>query len=83
MDSIMTFDMCFINDKYLPESIFNRAINFMMDILFNQNEKDGKFDEKIFEINKDNLIDEIKSFEDNPRKYSLVMKNYITIIKMF
>lgn len=70
--SIMTFDMCFINDKYLPESIFNKAINFMMDILFNQNEKDGKFDEKIFEINKDNLIDEIKSFEDNPRKYSLV-----------
>ena len=27
--SIMTFDMCFINDKYLPESIFNKSIDFL------------------------------------------------------
>lgn len=70
--SIITFDMNFINDKYLPESIFSKAIDFMMDMLFNQNVVNNKFDDKVFEINKNNLRDEINSFEDNPRKYSLV-----------
>lgn len=70
--SIITFNMSFINDKYLPESIFNKSIDFIVDMLFNQNINNNKFDDKIFEINKNNLRDEIRSFEDNPRKYSLV-----------
>ena len=69
--SIISFDINFINDKYLLDPIFSKAIDFIMDILFNQNINNHKFDDKIFEINKNNLIDEIKSFEDNPRKYSL------------
>ena len=43
----------------------------MMDILFNPNVIDNKFDELSFNINKKALEESIKSFGDNPRKYSV------------
>ena len=67
---IMTFEMEFLNDKYIDESIFERCLNFMMDILFNPNTNDNKFDEKTFNINKENLKKQIESANDNPRNYS-------------
>lgn len=67
---IMGLDMEFLNDKYIPESIFEESINFMMDILFNPNVENKKFDEKIFEINKENLRQSIESADDNPGRYS-------------
>lgn len=69
--SMMGFSMEFLNDKYTPEPIFEDCIDFLMNILFNPNVKDGKFDERNFNICKNNLENSIKSFSDNPRRYSL------------
>lgn len=69
--SIMSFSMEFLNDKYISNSILEDSISFLMDILFDPNVKDNKFDEKIFEVNKKTLEESIKSFSDNPRKYSV------------
>ncbi len=69
--SIMSFSMEFLNDKYIKESILEDSLDFMMDILFNPNVIDNKFDELSFNINKKALEESIKSFGDNPRKYSV------------
>lgn len=66
----MSFSMEFLNDEYTLENIFEDAIDFMMDILFNPNVENNEFDEKIFEINKHNLENNIKSLSDNTNTYS-------------
>lgn len=68
---IINFSMEFLNNKYVDEDIFDDCINFMMDILFNPNVSNGKFDEKIFKICKDNLRKSIESSDDEPRSYSV------------
>lgn len=68
---IMAFDMEFLNDKYIDENIFEECLTFMMDILFNPNIKNNKFDEKIFDLTKENLKKQIESANDNPRTYSV------------
>ena len=68
--AIMTFNMEFLNDKYTMEPIFNDAISFMMDILFDPNVSNNKFDLKNFEICKKNLENDIKSQSDNLNSYS-------------
>lgn len=68
---IMAFDMEFLNDKYIDESILDGCLNFMMDILFNPNTNNNKFDEKTFELAKETLKKKIESANDNPRNYSV------------
>lgn len=68
---IMTFDMEFLNDKYIDESILDGCLNFMMDILFNPNTNNNKFDGKTFELAKETLKKKIESANDNPRNYSV------------
>ncbi len=68
--SVMRFSMEFLNDKYTLEPIFEEAINFMMDIIFNPNVTDGAFDEKTFDICKTNLKNYLESIPDYPDNYS-------------
>ena len=67
---IMSFSMEFLNDKYTLEPIFEDAIDFLMDILFEPNIDNVKFDDKIFDINKMNIENNIKSLSDETNSYS-------------
>lgn len=69
--SMMLFSMEFLNDKYTEEPIFEDAVNFMMNIIFNPNVDNNQFDEKIFKLCKKNIENSIKSYSDNPRRLSI------------
>lgn len=68
---IINFSMEFLNDKYVDNIIFDDCINFMMDILFEPNVTNDKFDDKTFEICMTNLKNAIESANDEPRSYSV------------
>lgn len=67
---IMSFSMEFLNDKYTIDPIFEDSIDFMMDILFNPNVKDGKFDDGVFELNRHNIETNITSLAEDTNSYS-------------
>ena len=48
-----------------------KSIEFLLELIFNANINDNKFDKEYFEIIKRTVEDDIKSLKDNTKKYSL------------
>lgn len=69
---IISFKEKFLNEKYTEEGMNEKSIKFLLELIFNPNIKDNKFDKKYFDVIKKTVEDDIKSIKDNPKKYSLI-----------
>ena len=68
--NIIRFDATFLNNDYTEENLFEKAVDFILEIITNPNIKNNAFDEKTFSITKDILKEEIETFNDDPNRYS-------------
>ena len=76
--TILSFRFTFLKDLYTEEGNTLKAVDFINEILFNPNVKNGKFDKKTFELAKNEVIDEIKTYDENKNTYSrLKMLEYM------
>lgn len=76
--TILCFRFTFLKDEYTEKGNTLKAIEFINEILFNPNIKNNKFDKKTFEIAKNEIIDEIKTYDENKGSYSrLKMLEYM------
>ena len=69
---IVSFHESFLNEKYTEKGMNKKSIEFMLELIFNPNICDDKFDSEMFNIVKNNIKDDLKSIKDNPRRYSLI-----------
>lgn len=70
--SVISFETIFLNDVYVDDDLFNKAVDFMMEIINNPNISSNKFDTKTFELAKKSLKEEIESLKDSPRRYGML-----------
>lgn len=70
--NIIRFDATFLNNDYTEENLFEKAVDFILEIITNPNIKNNAFDEKTFSITKDILKEEIETFNDDPNRYSFL-----------
>lgn len=68
---IISFKETFLNEKYTEKGMNEKSIEFLLELIFNANINDNKFDKEYFEIIKRTVEDDIKSLKDNTKKYSL------------
>lgn len=68
---IISFKETFLNEKYTEVGMNEKSIEFLLELIFNANINDNKFDKEYFEIIKRTVEDDIKSLKDNTKKYSL------------
>ena len=64
-------DIKFLNEYYSDENLLNDAIEFLFELIFNPNVKDGKFDTKTFNQIKDRMNLILDSKKENIQKYTL------------
>ena len=64
-------DIKFLNGEYSDEHLLNDAIEFLFELIFNPNVKDGKFDTKTFNQIKDRMNLILDSKKENIQKYTL------------
>ena len=64
------FNMRVLNDKYTEKGLFEKAIDFLHEILFNPNVKNGEFDENSFLVIKNNEKSQIERFKEDQRGYA-------------
>ena len=64
------FNLKFLNPKYSDENIFNDALDFLKEIIFNPNIKNNEFDENSFNVVKNNEISRIMRLKEDKRGYS-------------
>ena len=62
----------FLNPKYTEKSMIKESILFLNECLFNPNVEDNAFNEHYFNINKDNIINNLKSIKDNAYMYAFI-----------
>ena len=76
--TILSFRFTFLKDSYTEEGNTSKVVDFINELLFNPNVKRGKFDKKTFELTKNEVIDEIKTYDENKSTYSrLKMLEYM------
>lgn len=61
---INEFILSFITPKYTEENMYEKTFNIFEELLFNPNVKENKFNEKEFNINKQNIIKNIESLKE-------------------
>ncbi|MBP3461273.1 MAG: insulinase family protein [Bacilli bacterium] len=69
---IISFKETFLNEIYTEKNMIKKSIIFLLELIFNPNIKENKFDKKYFELIKKTLEEDIKSLKDDTKKYSLV-----------
>lgn len=69
---ISAWSATFLNEKYTEEGMTDASIAFFMNLLFNPNVQDNKFDSKAFLHTKECIKNAIESIKDNPGYYSQV-----------
>ena len=69
--SNLAFKVRFLNEKYTEESMNEYSIKFLMDVLFNPDVENNKFNDDVVEKCKKRLEKGIKSLKDNKLKYAL------------
>lgn len=63
----------FLNPKYTEDDYLEEAIKFPLDLIFNPDVKDNKFNEEILTPIKNRMLADIKCIEENPN--ALISKN--------
>lgn len=70
--SVISFETMFLNDKYIDDELFDKAANFVLDVITNPDVQNNKFKENKFLLVKKSLEEEINSIKDNPGKYGMM-----------
>ena len=70
--SVISFQASFLNDNYVEDELFLKAIDFMMEVITNPDVIDNKFNSKSYKLVIDSLEEEIKSLKDNPGRYGMM-----------
>jgi len=70
--SIISFDSVFLNDEWVEENLFEKCVDFLLEIIMNPHVEDGAFNEKSFALAKASLEKEIKSVKDDPNHYGTI-----------
>lgn len=70
---VLKFYLESLNEEYLPkkEELLKKSINVLLDLVFNPNIENGKFNEEFLEQEKNNLEQIINSKIDNKTMYAL------------
>ena len=70
----MTFEfkLTMINPKYTSIDIYNESFALLKEILLNPSTENGKFNENIFNLEKENLIKYILNVKDDPETYGRI-----------
>lgn len=62
----------FLNPKYTSYEYLDRSLDFLNEVLFNPNVKDGKFNQEFFDITMKEMIFSLDSIKDNPGRYASI-----------
>lgn len=68
---IISFKETFLNEKYTEKDMNKKSIEFLLELIFNPNTSDNKFDKEYFDLIKRTVENDIKSLKDNTKKYSV------------
>lgn len=68
---IISFKETFLNEKYTEEGMNKKSLEFLLELIFNPNVNDNKFDKEYFELIKRTVENDIKSLKDDTKKYSV------------
>lgn len=60
----------FLNEKYTEKEMNKKSLEFLLELLFNPDVTDNKFNENIFDIVYRKVKDDISSIKENPGRYS-------------
>ena len=69
------FNITVLNDKYSKEGNFKDTLEFLHEVIFNPNVKDGLFEEDSFNVAYNDELSQIERIKEDPRRESL-MKLY-------
>ena len=70
--SILSFKFVFLKDEFTEEGNSGKIIDFIKELIYNPNVKNGKFDKRSFELAKSEVVDEIKTYRENKNTYSRI-----------
>ncbi len=73
----LSFDISFLSERYLSESIEKRCVDFLFDLVFDSKCIGGSFDTDDVETDKNNLRDDIDSIINSKRDYAAKRLNEI------
>ncbi len=68
----MMISLEFLNPKYTEESMIKESIFFLDECLFNPNINNNRFENNYYEINKNSIINSLKSIKDNAYSYAFI-----------
>ena len=69
---IMSFKETFLHEKYTEDNMIEKSIEFLLELIFNPNVSNNKFNNEYFNLIKKNVEEDIQSVKDNPTKYSMI-----------
>lgn len=69
---ILEFKTKFLNEKYTEPGMFLKSLNFLLELIFNPNVNDNKFNEDSFNLGKRITKEEIESIKDVPPMYAKI-----------
>lgn len=67
----LSFNLTFLNEKYTEKGLHNKSLDFLMEVLFNPNVSNNKFDSLSFNNCVNKLEKSIMGRKDNKTKYSI------------
>lgn len=72
------FSLTFVNDHFSAAGMLKKQLDFMFEILFHPLLVNGRFDQKIWQVQKDNLQAAYQSVKDDKQYYAVqqLMKQY-------
>ena len=68
--SLTKFNLSMLDPKYTESCMLNDSIDLLSEVIFNPNQKNGKFDSNSFNIVKRGILNEIKTLKENPKDYA-------------
>ena len=69
---IMSFKETFLHEKYTEDNMIEKSIIFLLELIFNPNVSNNKFNKEYFDLIKKTVEENIMSIKDNPTKYSMI-----------
>lgn len=70
--SVISFNSNFLSENYTEKGMLDKSISFLCDLIFDPNLDGNKFNADSFKMAANSLKDEIESYKDSPKKYSLI-----------
>ena len=68
--NILTLSASFANEKYTEKGMNKKNFEFLSDVLFNPKVVSGSFDEEVFKIQKEKVLEYYKTLKDRPQNYA-------------